>query len=51
MVACGHQNEAHNRNLIIANKSFQNVSEFRYVGTKEIKIGFTKKLRADIFGE
>jgi hypothetical protein len=45
MVMSRHQNEGQNHELLIANKSSENVENFKHFGT--VKIAFTKKLRAD----
>jgi hypothetical protein len=36
MVMFHHQNVGHSHDLLIADKSFQSVAKFKYVGTSEI---------------
>jgi hypothetical protein len=38
MLMSRHQNTGQNRNIMIANKAFENVAEFRYLGTTVTKI-------------
>jgi hypothetical protein len=33
MLLCRHQNAGQNRDIILANRSFENVPQFRYLGT------------------
>jgi hypothetical protein len=42
-----HQTAGQNHYIKAANTSFKNVSEFSYVDNGNIKIAFTRKLRAD----
>jgi hypothetical protein len=43
-----HQNIGQNHNLLTANKSFENVAKFKtWEQEQQIKLAFTKKLRAD----
>jgi len=43
-----HQNSGQDHNVLIADKSFENVAMFKYLGTTiRIKIAFTKTLRTD----
>jgi hypothetical protein len=45
VVVSRHQNAGRNQNLLIANKSFGNVSKFTFLGQIVTKIEFMKKLR------
>jgi hypothetical protein len=48
ILLCFNQNEDQNRDMKIANRSFENLSQFKYLGTTvTIKILFRRKLRGD----
>jgi hypothetical protein len=43
MLLSRHQNAGQNRDIKIANRSFENVSQFKYLGTKVTNTNFIQK--------
>jgi hypothetical protein len=42
-----HQNAGQSHDILVVNKTFDNVANVEYLGTTETKIAFTKELRVD----
>jgi hypothetical protein len=47
MFVSHHKTAGQKHNIKIANKSFENVAEFKYLGMVITRIPFAKKLRTD----
>jgi len=53
MVVSRHQNAGQDHNLLTANKSFENVSKFKYLGITKVKLSLCliKHLAMKTYGE
>jgi hypothetical protein len=47
MIMSRHPNSGQNRNIRIANESFEKAAKFKYLGTTQIRITFVMKSRVD----